>query len=55
MKESIIIKNATIVNEGVLVNADVLIDNGIIKKIGNLSVEKLAKIIDGTGKYLFWV
>jgi len=53
MKESILIKNATIVNDGVLLNADVLIDNGIIKKIGNLSVEKSAKIIDGTGKYLF--
>jgi dihydroorotase len=53
MKESILIKNTTVVNEGVLLMADVLIENGIIKKIGNLSEEKLTKVIDGTGKYLF--
>ena len=38
MKEPILIKNATIINEGKNFVADVLIENDIISDIGNLSV-----------------
>ncbi len=53
MKKPILIKNATLVNEGENFVADVLIEDGIISKIGNLPLTSNYKIIDGTGKYLF--
>ena len=50
----ILIKNATLVNENQIFESDLLIENGLIKKIGkNISEEKVDKIIDATGKYLF--
>ncbi len=52
MKNPILIKNATIVNEGKNFVADVLIEDDIISKIGNLSLASNYKIIDGTGKHL---
>jgi dihydroorotase len=52
----IIIKNASIVNEGIIFPADVIIENGIIGDIGNFSLNssilKDAEIIDAKGKYL---
>jgi dihydroorotase len=48
-----LIKNISIVNEGHIVIADLLIDDGIIQKIGAIDNEVNARIIDGTGKYLF--
>lgn len=53
MKEPILIKNATIVNEGKSFVADVLIENGIISGIGKLPLAPNCKVIDATGKYLF--
>lgn len=53
MTERTLIKNSSIVNEGQIIIADILIDSGIIKKIGRFSEYAHAKIIDGTGKYLF--
>lgn len=53
MTERTLIKNSSIVNEGQIIIADILIDSGIIKKIGRFSEYTHAKIIDGTGKYLF--
>ena len=48
-----ILKNLNIVNEGKIVKADILIDNGLIQKIGEIREEKNAKVIDGTGKFVF--
>jgi dihydroorotase len=48
-----ILKNLNIVNEGKIVKADILIDNGLIQKIGDIKEEKNAKVIDGTGKFVF--
>jgi dihydroorotase len=48
-----ILKNLNIVNEGKIVKADILIDNGLIQKIGVIREEKNAKVIDGTGKFVF--
>lgn len=50
----ILIKNATIVNEGALFTADVLIENNYISKIALSGINtKSDQIIDGSGKYLF--
>ena len=50
----ILIKNATIVNEGALFTADVLIENNYISKISLSGINtKSDQIIDGSGKYLF--
>ncbi len=50
----ILIKNATIVNEGALFTADVLIENNHISKIALSGINtKSDQIIDGSGKYLF--
>lgn len=49
-----LIKSATIVNEGTMVEADVLIKNGRIEKIASsISPASNQKVIDGSGKYLF--
>jgi dihydroorotase len=53
MKENILIKNTTIVNEGKLYVADVLLSDGRIKQIGTIDIELNYKVIDGTGKHLF--
>ena len=53
MAETIIIKNISIVNEGEIQTTDLLISNGMIQKIGKVSEDANAQVIDGTGKYLF--
>jgi dihydroorotase len=53
MTGSTLIKNISIVNEGHVIVSDLLIDNGLIQKIGQDLNDLDAKIIDGTGKYLF--
>jgi dihydroorotase len=50
---SILIINATVVNQGKVLQKDVFINNGIIEKIdGDLRHLKAKRIIDGMGKYL---
>lgn len=56
MKNSTLIKNVNIVNEGQIKIADIFIQNGIIEYIGSCSsveITKLARVIDGTNKHLF--
>jgi dihydroorotase len=53
MNEKILIKNATVVNEGKSFTADVLLADGRIAKIGTIATEPNYKVIDGTGKHLF--
>lgn len=55
MNQSILIKNANIVNEGKIFKGDVLIRNEIIEQIGNHITcnEKEVTIIDAGGKFLF--
>ncbi len=53
MKQPILIKNTTIINEGKTFVADVLLSDGLIKHIGNINIESGYQVIDGTGKYLF--
>lgn len=52
MANSILIKGATIVNEGAIYVADVLIENDMITKIDNNIDAQSEKILDGKGKYL---
>ncbi len=53
MNERTIIKNIGIVNEGHVTITDLLIDNGLIQKIGRFNGDINARVINGTGKYLF--
>jgi dihydroorotase len=53
MKQTSLIKNVTVVNEGECFVADVLISNGYISKIGSVNSEAHYHVIDGTGKHLF--
>ncbi|MFN4892312.1 MAG: dihydroorotase [Bacteroidota bacterium] len=53
MSHRIIIKNASLVNEGKIFQSDLLISDGKIDKIGNLENEKADTTIDGAGKFLF--
>lgn len=53
MKARTLIKNISIINEGQITIADLLIDNDLIQKIGSVNSERKARVIDGTGKYLF--
>lgn len=53
MIQRTLIKNISIVNEGQTIVADLLIDNGLIQKIGSVNSESKARVIDGSGKYLF--
>ena len=53
MTEKTLIKNISVVNEGQIIVADLLIDNGLIHSIGQVIDDNNAKVIDGTGKYLF--
>lgn len=52
--DSVLIKNANIINEGKIVYGDVYIENGLFSKIGTLQVEnyKNVKHIDAKGSYL---
>jgi dihydroorotase len=49
---SILIKNATLVNEGTQVKADVYLKDGLIHAIGNYLSIEADSVIDATGKYL---
>ena len=54
--DQILIKNATIVNEGKIFNASIFITNGIIEKIGELNPGNDIKdltTIDAKGKFIF--
>ncbi len=52
--ETLLIKNANIVNEGKIRSSDVLISNGLIEKIElNISVTGKHRVIDAHGSYLF--
>ncbi|SDG55970.1 dihydroorotase [Psychroflexus sediminis] len=52
MNQDILIKNASIINEGRSVVGDVRISNGRIQKIGTLESEAADRVIDATGKVL---
>jgi len=52
MKEDILIKNVTVINEGKSSVTDVLLSEGFIQKIGAIDSESNHKVIDGTGKHL---
>jgi dihydroorotase len=52
MNQDLLIKNATIVNEGKSFIADVLLSNGFIKQMGQIDIQAHHKVIDGTGKHL---
>ncbi len=53
MLESILIKNAFVVNEGEIIPADIFIEDGKIKFIGaDLNISAADRIIDATGLYL---
>jgi dihydroorotase len=53
MIERTLIQNISIVNEGQITVADLLIVDDLIQSIGQQIDAKNAKVIDGTGKYLF--
>jgi dihydroorotase len=53
MKQTTLIKNSTVVNEGKAIVTDVLLSNGLIQQIGTIDVEAHHTVIDGTGKHLF--
>ena len=48
--KKLLIKNATIINEGVRLEGDLLIENGFIAKVGGLIEDADAELIDATGK-----
>lgn len=50
--QDIVIKNATLVNEGKVFEADVLLVQGRIHRIGQIDPESHHLVIDATGKYL---
>jgi dihydroorotase len=50
MNQRILIKNATIVNEGIIYR--VLIADGVIRQIGIIDLDPTYKVIDGSGKHL---
>lgn len=52
MPDSILIKNANVVNEGLIRLCDVLIQNGRFEKIANSVSVREAKIIDANGLFL---
>ncbi|MCA0366341.1 MAG: dihydroorotase [Bacteroidetes bacterium] len=49
---SILIKNANIVNEGRIFSGDIFIKNGFIEKIGSLDIEA-DQFIDAKGRFIF--
>lgn len=52
MENPILIKNATIVNEGKSYESDVLLVDNKIQKIGKINIQNNYKIIDASGLYL---
>lgn len=52
MSQDIVIKNATIVNEGRCFESDIRISNGLIDQIGRIEARPEDKLIDGSGKHL---
>jgi len=52
MKQTIVVKNANIVNEGNIFTGDILIEDGIITKIGKIKHTENINIIDASGKFL---
>lgn len=52
MSQDIVIKNATIVNEGRCFESDIRISYGLIDKIGQIEAKTEDKLIDATGKHL---
>ena len=52
MSQDIVIKNATIVNEGRCFESDIRISYGLIDKIGQIEARPEDKLIDGSGKHL---
>lgn len=53
MNAKILIKNASIINEGSISKADLLIENELISKVGtNIPVKDYYKVIDADGLYL---
>jgi dihydroorotase len=53
MTEKTLIQNISIINEGQIVIADLLIANGLIETIGTQIHCENARLVDGSGKYLF--
>ncbi|CAN5435855.1 dihydroorotase [soil metagenome] len=51
--KSVLIKNASIVNEGKIVEGDVLISGDRIEKVGTSISHPSASVIEAAGKYLF--
>ncbi len=50
---TLLIKNATVVNEGKIIRANVLVENNYIARISSDDITVVAdKVIDATGKYL---
>ncbi|MDP4826071.1 MAG: dihydroorotase [Flavobacteriales bacterium] len=52
MKQRIVIKNISIVNEGEIWVSDIAIENRLIQKIGDITANENDHVIDGTGKHL---
>lgn len=53
MTQPILIKNATIVNEGIVFKGDLLIENGFIKQISeNIASDVSIKVINADGQFL---
>src|SRR5690554_1521988 len=50
--KKILIKNATIVNQGEILESDVLVEGEYIKLIGKSLSDPTAEVIDAQGKYL---
>ena len=48
----LLIKNASVVNEGKIQELDILIENQLISKIASDISDLSAKIIDASGKYI---
>ena len=48
--KKLLIKNATIINEGVRLEGDLLIEDGFIAKVGGIIEDADAELIDATGK-----
>lgn len=53
VKNRILIKNIQLVNEGKIKQSDVLVEDAFIAEIGHIETADNAKVIDGSGKYLF--
>ena len=52
MNNSLLIKNATLVNEGKIFKSDVYVENGIIQRIAENIDQECEQVIDAAGKHL---